>query len=366
MTETKEKVLAVRAGASEIGIASRLLIVRVGAMGDVLHALPAVSALRNARPDVSIGWAIEPRWSPLLQSAEGSCGKRSVATPLVDGWHAVNAALWKRAGISLATAADIRVLRTELRARDFDLCVDLQGSIRSAVVGRLAGTRRFVGSASPRELPARFLYGERVEIQSTHVVEQACDLLGHAVGLPLRPAEVELPRSSAAELWAASVTEDAGRTVLLAPTAGWGAKEWPPERFGALAAALVRGGFQVLVNVASEADETGLRVVLASGGKAQLAACSIGQLIALTRRCSLVIAGDTGPLHLAAALNIPVVGLYGPTNPARTGPWATRSILLRDLTSVTDHKRHTTIEAGLLRIDVEQVVSAALELLGDE
>ncbi len=337
-------------------------------MGDVLHALPALAALRRAEPERWIGWAIEPRWSPLLASSENG-GERPGALnahrPLVNRWHSVNVPLWKRAGLSLATVTDLRALRRELRGQDFGVCVDLQGSIRSAAIGRIAGTPDFVGSATPREAPARLLYGNRVRVHSAHVVEQACELLGVAVGRSLEPTVVELPRSTGAEAWAAERIVS-NNTVLLAPTAGWGAKEWPAKRFGAVASALARRGQEILVNAASETDRAARDVAEASHGLAKLVVCSVEQLIALTRRCRLVIAGDTGPLHLAAALGVPVVGLYGPTDPARTGPWGTRAMVLRDRVSVTDHRRYAATEAGLLRITVDEVVSAARELLRSE
>ena len=154
--------------------------------------------------------------------------------------------------------------------------------------------------------------------------------------------------------------------ALIAPTAGWGAKQWPVERYGAVAAALGRAGFRALVNAESPEDATGRRVVEASGGAATLVPCSVGQMIAVVRRAGVVIAGDTGPLHLAAALERPVVGLYGPTNPARNGPYGTESRVLRHSSSRVDHSRHRETEEGLMQITAEEVVEAALELLGLE
>lgn len=342
-----------------------VLVVRVGAMGDVLHALPAVCALRQLRPDCWIGWAIAPRWRPLLSSRDPSfqadLDRRTM--PVVNHCFVAPTDVWKREGASVATARSMRQLARELRQAHFDVCADLQGSIRSAVIGRMTASARLVGSGAPRERPAKLLYQERVRVCSTHVVQQACELLGAAVEAVLQPAPVILPHDLEADEWAAATVRAAERTVLLAPTAGWGSKEWLPERFGAVAHALAERGFKVLVNAASARDDTALRVVGGSAGRAQMVPCTLPRLVALTRLCSLVIAGDSGPLHLAAALGVPVVGLYGPTDPNRTGPWSARATVLRDPASVTDHKRHATTEAGLCRITVEQVVDAALELL---
>jgi heptosyltransferase-1 len=271
---------------------------------------------------------------------------------------------WKRRPLSLTTLQDIAGLRRELRRDEYDICVDMQGSIRSAMVGLMAGAKVFAGSAEPRETPAAWFYKQKVTLNAKHVVEQGCELLGAAVGETLRPARVKLPVDSAAEEWCdALLAGVAERFALLAPTAGWGAKRWPAERYGAVAAALARAGFRTLVNAESQEDKAGRHVVEASGGATTLVPCTVGQMIALVRRAGVVIAGDTGPLHLAAALDRPVVGLFGPTDPARNGPYGTQSRVLRHGSSRMDHSRHTETETGLMQITTDEVVEAALELL---
>jgi heptosyltransferase-1 len=341
-------------------------------MGDVLHAMPAVAALRELNPDWRIGWAIEPIWRELLQAESEihdvawRLSGRDARRPLVDRWTPVPSREWKRRPLSLSTLRDITGLRRELRGDHYDICVDMQGAIRSAVVGRMAEAKVFVGSATPREAPAAWFYKEKVKLNAVHVVEQGCELLGAAVGETLRPAKVTLPVDEAAERWCdALLAGSRERFALMAPTAGWGAKQWPAERYGAVAAALARAGVCTLVNAASSTDEAGLRAVEASGGAATLVPCTVGQMIALTRRAGVVIAGDTGPLHLAAALERPVVGLFGPTDPARNGPYGTKARILRHGSSQKDHSRHPETEKGLMLITVEEVAEAALELLQD-
>jgi heptosyltransferase-1 len=347
-----------------------VLIVRIGAMGDVLHAMPAVAALRERHPDWVIGWAIEPVWRELLQAESEfhdvawRFSGRDSRRPLVDRWSSVPTRDWKRRPFSLNTLRDIKALRRELLGDHYDLCVDMQGSIRSALVGRIAGAAAFAGAAAPREAPAALFYMQKIRVSSTHVVEQGCELLGAAVGETLRPARVTLPVDPAAEEWCDALLDGVReRFALMAPTAGWGAKRWPAERYGAVAAALGRAGFRTLVNAGSPEDVTGRNVVDASGGTATLVPCSVGQMIALVRRAGVVIAGDTGPLHLAAALERPVVGLFGPTDPARNGPYGTQARVLRHSSSRVDHSRHAQTEEGLMQITTEEVVEAALELL---
>jgi heptosyltransferase-1 len=339
-------------------------------MGDVLHAMPAVAALRERHPDWEIGWAIEPVWRELLeaetqvQDVAWRLSGRDSRRPLVDRWSPVPTRDWKRRPFSLNTVQDIAALRRELRGERYDLCVDMQGSIRSAMVGWMAGAERFVGAAAPREAPAAWLYKQKIGLTAAHVVEQGCELLGAAVGETLRPAKVALPVDPAAEAWCDALLAGAAeRFALIAPAAGWGAKRWPAERYGAVAAALGRAGFRTLVNAESPLDDAGRKVVEASGGAATLVPCSVGQMIALVRRAGVVIAGDTGPLHLAAALERPVVGLFGPTDPARNGPYGTQSRVLRHGSSRVDHSRHRETEEGLMQITTDEVVEAAQELM---
>jgi heptosyltransferase I len=331
----------------------------------VVHAMPAIAALRERHPEWEIWWTIDPRWRELLMAGKGSSHERGMRMPLVDGWYPVPVKEWKRHGVSGATVSSALKLREKLRRERFDLCVDMQGTIRSSVVGRMAGAGRFVGMAAPRENVARMLYGERVQLNAAHVVEQGCELLGGAVGELLLPGKVAFPVDEVAEIWCDRL--ELGQFVLLTPTAGWGAKVWPAKRYAAVAAALGRAGFGVVVNAVG-LDPVADAVVRASKGFAMSVPCTVGQLIALVRRAALVIGGDTGPLHLAAALERPVVGLYGPTDPARNGPYGVGSIfpgrVLRDVSSITSHARVAEAEAGLLRIKVEEVAGAALEVLG--
>jgi heptosyltransferase-1 len=335
----------------------RVLIVRLGAMGDILHALPAVTALRRAHPKWYLGWAVEPRWRALL------CGDVGAQT-LVDRTHEVTAKEWARSPLRFETLRQIGALRGSLRAERYDLCIDLQGAVRSALAGRLAGAPRMIGEERPREWAARRLFSERVATHGVHMIEQAVEVCDAAAGERLSPVLPLLPVNCEAERWAEDVQRaSSGPVVLLSPGAGWGAKRWPAPRYGAVAAALHAQGCTVLVNAGPQEQAIAAEVVRASGGVAQAPLFTLERLIAMTRRVRLVIAGDTGPLHLACALGKPVVGIYGPTDPTRNGPFGVPFRVLRHPESKRDHTRHEEPEAGLLTITPEQVASAAEELL---
>ena len=203
------------------------------------------------------------------------------------------------------------------------------------------------------------------------MVAQGAALLGEALGLAIEPVRsVLFPDAEEAVTQARRTVAEAGEGkpfFLLAPAAGWGAKQWPAECFGALARALGERGFAVLVNAASSVEPVSQAVAVASGGVARVVCCSVAELMTLTRRAAVVVGGDSGPVHLAAALGTPVVALYGPTDPERNGPWGPGAVrVLRDRSSVTSHKRTAAAEAGLARITVEEVVAAVLQGMGGD
>ena len=346
----------------------RLLVVRLGAMGDILHALPAVTALRQAHAGWVIDWVVEPCWRALLSAHESPGTEvRTAAQPLVDRLHLAPTKAWRRDPLSRKTVHEISVLRQELKRGEYDAVLDLQGAVRSAIVGRLTGCSRRIGEWAPRESAARWLFTECIATRGAHVIEQDVELASAVAGDDLQPQQPWLPVDPAAEAWCDELLHATQQpTVLLNPGAGWGAKRWPVERYAAVASDLASRGFRVLVNAGPGEEPLATTVQDQSCGTATPVTCSLDQLIALTRRVALVIAGDTGPLHLACALGRPVVGIYGPTDPTRNGPFGTRFRVLRSPESRRDHTRHEAPEAGLLTISPQDVLWAANDLLAEE
>jgi heptosyltransferase-1 len=343
-----------------------LLVVRLSAMGDIIHTLPAAAALRQAFPHATLGWLVEERWAELLCTLRHPrSGRRSPQRPLVDRVHTVNTAEWRRAPFSLNTWQQMAVGLSELRGIRYDAAIDFQGAVRSALLARWSGAPIVYGSAQPRENAASMFYTRKVLLKTsgTHVVEQALALAGAIIPGRMAEPSVEIPVDPDAECKIAGLPADGKGFAILTPGAGWGAKRWPAERYGQVARELTKDGLCSLVNYGPGEEELAVAVETTSAGAARKISCSVSELIALTRRARLLIGGDTGPMHLAAALKIPVVAIFGPTNPARNGPFGTRSIVLRSASSITDHTRHPEPEQGLLEITVGEVVAAARKLL---
>jgi heptosyltransferase I len=351
----------------------RILIVRLSAMGDVIHTLPAVHFLRERFPEAHIGWLIEDRWAELLCAAgAGRRGTRSGQRPLADEVHTVNLRTWGKKLFSLSTLQGAATVWNDVRDARYDIAIDLQGAIRSAVLAGLSGARTVYGAAEPREAPASLFYTRKVVQRGRHVIEQnlsvAAALAGDATAVGVPDIRCDSPRDAAVE-------EQIGRKLaadgirefaMLNPGAGWGAKRWPAERYGEVARGLAEREVCSIINYGPGEEELAKDVERASDGAARAMSCTITELISLTRRARLFVGGDTGPLHLAAALGVPVVGIYGPTDPVRNGPYGTRSLVLRSADSVTSHSRKAAADEGMLGIGSDAVFAAAQRLLAEE
>ena len=352
-------------------------------MGDILHALPAVTALRRAHPAWEIDWVVEPRWRALLAAdsvldtqsetksslepglpSDPHLGHNS-RSPLVNRIHLAPVKQWGKSPLSSQTLSEIKALRRSLQSCNYDAVIDFQGAVRSAWIALMAGCR-LIGESRPRERLARWLYSEKIATRGVHVIEQDIELAAAIAGDELAPLLPLLPVDPIADAWAAQILPVGERAVLINPGAGWGAKRWPVERYAAVASELIARGFRVVINIGPGEMPLADPIVEATSGAAAPLNCSLGQLIAIMRRVSLCIAGDTGPLHLACALGRSVVGIYGPTDPSRNGPFGCNFKVLRSAASRRDHARRDEPEAGLLAIQPDDVLQAARELLAEE
>ncbi len=334
-------------------------------MGDILHSMPAVAALRATFPAALIGWAVEDRWSALLSSPAALTGPRGTQKPLVDHVHRVDTRAWRNAAFSNQTWKEIRQTITGLRAAQYDVSIDIQGAIKSAMLGRFARPQRRFGFAQPWESMATMFYDHQVQATGTHIADRNLSLAIAAGARPATSTLFPIPIDPIAEQWVDQLLQQRAlkEFAILNPGAGWGSKCWPSQSFGELAQRLAKHGIVSLINIGPGEESLADAVEQGSQGAAQRTVCSLSELIALTRRATLFVGGDTGPLHLAVAVNTPTVALFGPTDPARNGPYGGRAIVVRSPQSVTTYKRSKELEDGLASIPVDQVLAAASDLL---
>jgi heptosyltransferase-1 len=340
-------------------------------MGDVIHALPAALALRRALPDCELGWVIEQRWLPLL-CAPGTQiqGPLSARRPLVGRVHTVDTRGWRKALGNTATWGQMSTVLRGIRDVRYDVAIDIQGAIKSAVIASLSKAPTVWGFASPREAVARVFYSRTWDARAPHVIDQnlslAAAVLEHGLGAKAHdaPPSFAFPVDDEAEAWAdAEVARlSAERLAIINPGAGWGAKCWPSASYAEVARWLEARGVMPLINF-GPGEETLANEVRELAPCAQLLQATLSQLIAITRRAAIFVGGDTGPMHLAAGLNVPVVALFGPTDPARNGPYNKANVVLRHAQSLTSYSHVRNADAGLLAITPGEAIAAAERLL---
>ena len=328
----------------------RYLIVRLTALGDILHTLPAVGALRAAHRDARIDWVVDRRWAPVL---EGSPALNDVIP-------------FNRRSLGDAVACLQR-----LRETRYDCSIDFQGLYKSSLLALLSGATRRIGfdRGWVREHGAAIFYTERVTPAGRHVAELNYSL-AEQVGAS-RPATPEYPlrvpaggaASVRARLHEMGIEKE---YIVLGPGGSWRAKCWPAERFGEFSREFSRNHDLPAVVVQGPGEDTLVEAVCRAAAPARPAvlATTIEELMGLLAHARCVVAADSGPLHLAAALGTPVVGLYGPTDPARNGPYARGAVIVHKAQpEEISYKRRGDYSAAMLRVTVSDVLAATQSAL---
>jgi heptosyltransferase-1 len=331
---------------------ARFLIVRLSSIGDIVHALPAASALAESFPSAQIDWVVEKRHAVLL---EGNPYLRRIVV--------IDTLGWRQGLASFTTWREIRKGVSELRQRPYSAAFDFQGLWKSAVIARLSGAQQRVGFGERwlREPAAAILYTQQVSPpERAHVIEENLALVEH-VGARTRQWRFPLPQSGKDDAYvdAQLTAMRAGNFVILNPGGGWRSKCWSPQNYAALIRQMSELWRQHILLTGSPAEEPVICEILQNAGTrlARYFPATLVQFIALARRAQLFIGGDTGPLHLAAAVGTPVVGIYGPTNPARNGPFAADDIALSNGSRI-DHTRRAPNPEYLPGIPIDLVLEA--------
>jgi heptosyltransferase I len=330
----------------------RFLLVRLGSLGDVIHALPAASALRDAFPEARIDWLIEPKWRRLLEG---------------------NPDLTEIIPLEKKTAAGLFSTIRKLRAAHYTCAIDFQGLYKSALPAFASGAPRRIGfpSTYAREGFASLFYSDKINPRGAHKVDHNLTLAESAGAHPSLPRFPLTLRPEDEK----QVTQELARYNLtdffvLNPGGGWRSKCWLPERYGELHHHLAaQHGWRGIISFGPGEEGLAQELISAAGNPPPIAfPLGLGPLMSLLRRAKFVISADTGPLHLASALGTPIVGLYGPTDPARNGPYGgeghAKSVVIRNPgKSETTYRRGASYSSPMLSITVDQVADAVARLL---
>lgn len=340
----------------------RFLIIRLGSLGDIVHALPAVAALRLAHPQARIDWVVERRWVSLLEG-----------NPDVDRVIALDTLGFRRTPFSARARREFLASLKSLREARYTCAIDFQGLFKSALLAAWTGTARRIGFSEHflREPGCAAFYSESVTPRHAgHVIAQNMVLverLGAHAGGP-ETWKFPLPHSREADAYVAKQLAEHGirEFLVVNPGGGWLGKCWPTERYGMLSDVLsALHGWRCIVSF-GPGEEPLVEAVRAAARTSEPVAFAtdIPQLVALLRRTCLFIGGDTGPLHLAAALGTPVVGLYGATSPERNGPFSPDDVVVwnveacRDTGRLGTRSREAQYTPSMTSITVDQVVEA--------
>ncbi|HWY44250.1 MAG TPA: glycosyltransferase family 9 protein [Candidatus Sulfotelmatobacter sp.] len=320
----------------------KFLVVRLGSLGDIVHAFPAVAALRETFPRSQIVWLTHPRWHGLVASA-------SLATEIWD--------------VETRSFSSVVEMRARIRREQFSTALDYQGLWKSAALPFFARVPQRIGfsSESVREFGVPMLYTERVQVHSAHVADKNGELsLRAGAAKPVGRFSLGAPADAQQRVCDILKGRDIGNYFVLSPGGGWLSKCWPTERYGQLAQRL-RGeyGMRSVINYGPGEKTLADGVLAAAGDAAPFPySGSFGELMALLQGARCVIAGDTGPMHLADALGTKVIAIFGPTDPERNGPYSGKGIILRAPGVEPTYKRHDAPHPSLLEIGVGDVLDA--------
>ncbi len=337
-------------------------------MGDIVHCLPVLTALRRGLPEAKIAWVVEGTFAALLADH-----------PQIDELITVRMRDWRKRPFSATVRREVADFRRTLRRFAPDVALDLMGNHKGGVIARLSGAPRRLGAARPlrREASSAIWINEPVAMPrersattaGDHAVDRALAILA-GLGLPAGSATADfggdriltrVPEDAQAFLAARS-----GPFAVIQAGAGWGNKTYPPARWGEVARQLRdRAGLETWVPIAPGEEHLAEAVVEASAGAARaVETFAFASLAAVLRASRLVLGGDTGPLHLAHALGTPVLCLIGPTDPLRNGPYgAADQVIWKRLPCSYCYKRYAEAKACLLNISPGEVVTRALDTL---
>ena len=339
---------------------SQFLILKPSSLGDILHAFPAVSALLRACPGSVADWLIAPQFTELTEFLPGV--RRNILFER------------RKLGCLSSFPTAFRDLLHAIRAESYDTVIDLQGLARSAFIGRCASGLH-VGPRRPREFLARLAYTRTVSLpEGVHAIEKNNAFIASLLGrddldFSFQPPVVERFARPVRDLLAQVVPGGTARLVAVAPGARWETKQWPPEFFARVMRSFVAScpGVHFLLVGASGENALAERILQAEPGLSCSNLCgrtSVGELVELMRNVSLLFCNDSGPMHIAAMLSVPVVALFGPTSPRLTGPYSQKSAVLQpSLPCIFCLKRYCTHCRCHAAVDADDAASRAAALL---
>jgi heptosyltransferase-1 len=329
----------------------KILIVKPSSLGDIVHSLPFLNAIKSCFPKAEIHWVVARGLEGLLEGH-----------PMVDEIIIIDKDKWKKPGRLSETVREVVGLLKEMRRRRYDLVIDLQGLFRSGVIAMATGAPARLGFSEAREGGWLFYTRKVKGGRETHAVDRYLKI-GEALGCETSEVIFPFPLMKNAEVKVRETRAAMKSYVVIVPGARWDTKKWPAERFGEIASMLPLTSLVI----GSKADQgIATEVVKASGGKAVSLAgeTNLRELMKIMRGAKLVISNDSGPMHIAAGFNVPIVAIFGPTSPARTGPYGRAHVVVKsDAECSPCFKKRCGNLICMRRITVDMVYEKVLQRL---
>ena len=336
----------------------KILVIKPSSLGDVIHALPFLRAVKETFPGSRVDWVINKNLRGILEG-----------NPLINELLIFNKDAWRNFRNLPETLSEISSLRKTLRSRHYDMVVDLQGLLRSALIAFFTPAPKKIGFADARE-GSRFFYDRKVTVNGTvHAVDKCLELAG-AIGAETERVDFPLHISDAAKIGVRRLLGDIGEYIVIAPSARWLTKRWPAEKFALLMkevsiACVITGSRvdgEIAREIAGALPDKSLNMIDLCGKT------GLQELSALIAGAKAILSNDSGPMHIAAALGVPTVAIFGPTDPSKTGPYGWQingklKVLKADVPCSPCRKKRCTEFICMSRLKVETVLDALKEFL---
>ncbi len=294
---------------------TKILIIKPSSLGDIVHSLPLLNRIKKSVKDCTVHWIVA---QPFQEILEGH--------PMIDRLWSINKDEWKDINRLGATLTELKRLFRDLKAEDYDLVIDLQGLLRSGIIAKATWAKMRVGFTDARE-GASLFYTHKVKSErNLHAVER---YLKVAEFLGLKDDEILFPFPPVDDFRYGEIDVLKGRYAVIVPGARWQTKRWPSERFGELASMLPLK----TVVIGGKSDITiAENVIRISKGKTISFAGKTGlkELLVIIKKADFIVTNDSGPMHIAAALRVPVFAIFGPTDPIKTGPYGEGHTVVRN------------------------------------
>jgi heptosyltransferase-1 len=330
----------------------KILVVKPSSLGDVVHSLPFLNAIKTCFPAASIHWVIAKGLEGIFEGH-----------PMIDKLWIINKDDWKKIGNLKVTANELKELFKNLKKEKYDVVFDLQGLLRSGIITSATGARARVGFKEARE-GSRFFYTHKVEGgKNIHAVDRylkMAQFVGCDISDIIFPLQVPTGTSSCI----AGLPPDQKYAVIV-PGARWKTKKWPAEKFGKLSSRLPLKS--IIVGGRDDKNIADEIVSLSSGRATSLAGkTDLIELIEIMKHARFVVSNDSGPMHIAAALGIPVFAIFGPTDPGKTGPYGKGHIVIMENVPCAPCFRRTCEDLKCMNsLSVEKVYRIISNRFGD-